>query len=74
MEIDHGSRNFTLATWHSAANYHSTFALLALADMSQPDSQRDETNAPVAEKRERSEVNSAARMRQILGPAIADRL
>lgn len=50
------------------------FSLLALADMSQPDSQRDETNAPVAEKRERSEVNSAARVRQILGPAIADRL
>ena len=65
---------FYLATWHSAANYHPTFALLALADMSLPDSQRDETNAPVAEKRERSEVNSAARVRQILGPAIADRL
>ena len=60
--------------WHSAANYHSTFALLALADMSQSDSQRDETNAPVAEKRENGEVNSAARVRQILGPAIADRL
>ncbi|MGA7032354.1 MAG: hypothetical protein WB052_05915 [Pseudolabrys sp.] len=72
--LDHGSRHFTLATWHSAANYHSTFALLALADMSQPDSQRDETNAPVAEKRENGEVNSAARVRQILGPAIADRL
>jgi hypothetical protein len=72
MEMDHGSRHFTLATWHSAANYHSTFSLLALADMSQPDSQRDETN--VAEKRKRSEVNSAARVRQILGPAIADRL
>ena len=74
MEMDHGSRHFTLATWHSVANYHSTDALLALADMSQPNSQRDETNAPVAEKRERSEVNSAARVRQILGPAIADRL
>ena len=56
MEIDHGSRHFTLVTWHSAANYHSTFALLALADMSQPDSQRGETNAPVAEKRENGEV------------------
>ena len=74
MEMDHGSRHFTLATWHSVANYHSTDALLALADMSQPDSQRGGTNAPVDEKRENGEVNSAARVRQILGPAIADRL
>ena len=73
MEMDHGSRHFTLATWHSVANYHSTDALLALADMPQPDSQRDET-APVDEKREHSEVNSAARVRQILGPAVAARL
>jgi hypothetical protein len=74
MEMDHGSRHFTLATWHSAANYHPTFALLALADMSQPDSQRGETDAPVAEQREHGVVNSAARVRQILGPAIAARL
>lgn len=75
MELDYGSRHFTLATWHSAANYHSAIALLALADMSQPDSQRGETNAPNgAEKREHRVVNSAARVRQILGPAIAARL
>ena len=74
MEMDHGSRHFTLATWHSVANYHSTDALLALADMSQPNSQRGGTNAPVDEKREHDEVNSAARVRQILGPAIAARL
>jgi hypothetical protein len=75
MEMDHGSRHFTLATWHSAANYHPTFALLALADMSQPDNQRGDTNAPDgAEKRELGVVNSAARVRQILGPAIAARL
>jgi hypothetical protein len=72
--MDHGSRHFTLANRHSAANYHSAVALLALADMSQPDSQRGETDAPVAEKREHSVVNSAARVRQILGPAIAARL
>ena len=72
--LDHGSRHFTLATWHSAANYHPTFAFLALADMSQPDSQRGETDAPVAEQREHGVVNSAARVRQILGPAIAARL
>ena len=75
MEMDHGSRHFTLANRHSAANYHSAVALLALADMSQPDSQRGETNAPdVAEKREHGVLNSAARVRQILGPAIAARL
>jgi hypothetical protein len=75
VEMDHGSRHFTLANRHSAANYHSAVALLALADMSQPDSQRGETNAPdVAEKREHGELNSAARVRQILGPAIAARL
>ena len=45
MEMDYGSRNFTLATWHSAANYHSAVDLLALADMPQPDSQRGETVA-----------------------------
>ena len=60
---------------HSAANYHSAVALLALADMSQPDSQRGETTAPDgAEKREHGVLNSAARVRQILGPAIAARL
>ena len=75
MEMDHGSRHFTLATWHSVANYRSTDALLALADMSQPDSRRGETDAPHgAEKRELGVVNSAARVRQILGPAIAARL
>ena len=74
MEIDHGSRHFTLATWHSAANYHPTFALLALAAMSQSDNQRGETDAPVAEQREHGVVNSAARVRQILGPAVAARL
>ena len=75
VEMDHGSRHFTLANRHSAANYHSAVALLALADMSQPDSQRGETNAPdVAEKREHGVLNSAARVRQILGPAIAARL
>jgi hypothetical protein len=74
-EMDHGSRHFTLVNRHSAANYHSAVALLALADMSQPDSQRGETNAPdVAEKREHGVLNSAARVRQILGPAIAARL
>jgi hypothetical protein len=74
MEMDHGSRHFTLANRHSAANYHSAVALLALADMSQPDSQRGETTAPDAEKREHGVLNSAARVRQILGPAIAARL
>jgi hypothetical protein len=75
MEMDYGSRHFTLANWHSTANYHSADALLALEDMSQPDSQRGETNAPDgAEKRERGIVNSAARVRQLLGPAIASRL
>ena len=75
MEMDYGSRHFTLATWHSAANYHSPVDLLALADMPQPDSQRGETNAPDgAEKREYGVVNSAARVRQILGPAVAARL
>ena len=75
VEMDHGSRHFTLANRHSAANYHSAVALLALADMSQPDSQRGETNAPdVAEKREHGVLNSAARVRQILGPTIAARL
>jgi hypothetical protein len=75
MEMDHGSRHFTLATWHSAANYHPTFALLALADMSQPDNQRGDTNAlPTGLKSESLAFNSAARVRQILGPAIAARL
>ena len=74
VEMDHGSRHFTLANRHSAANYHSAVALLALADMSQPDSQRGETTAPDAEKREHGVLNSAARVRQILGPAIAARL
>ena len=75
MEMDYGSRHFTLATWHSAANYRSAIALLALAAMSQSDNQRGETNAPDgAEKRELGAVNSAARVRQILGPAIAARL
>ena len=75
MEVDHGSRHFTLAAWHSSANYHSAVPLLALADMSQPDSQRGETSAPGgAEKQEHGVVNSAARVRQILGPAIAARL
>ena len=74
MEMDYGSRHFTLANWHSTANYHSAIPLLALADMSQPD-KRSEANAPDgAEKRERGAVNSAARVRQILGPAIAARL
>jgi hypothetical protein len=72
MEMDYGSRHFTLATWHSDTDYHSADALLALADMSQPDSQRGETNAPAVEKRDA--VNAAARVRQILGPAIAARL
>jgi hypothetical protein len=75
MEMDYGSRHFTLANWHSTANYHSAIPLLALADMSQPDNQRGEANAPDgAEKLERGVVNSAARVRQILGPAIAARL
>jgi hypothetical protein len=76
MEMDHGSRHTTLAARDSAANYRSAVALLALAaDMSQPDSQRAEPNATdVAEKREHGVVNSAARVRQILGPAIAARL
>jgi hypothetical protein len=43
--------------------------------MSQSDSQRGETAAPAgAEKREQSVMNSAARVRQILGSAIAARL
>jgi hypothetical protein len=75
MEIDCGSRHLTLAAWHSVANYHSAVNLLALTDMSQSDSQRGETAAPAgAEKREQSVVNSAARVRQILGSAIAARL
>jgi len=40
--------------------------------MSQPDSQRGETNAPRVEKRDAG--NAAARVRAILGPAIAARL
>jgi hypothetical protein len=75
MEMDYGSRHFTLATWHSDSNYHSADALLALADMSQPATQRGETDAPDgAEKREHGVVNAAARVRRILGPAIAARL
>jgi len=73
MEMDHGSRHFTLAAWHSNTNYHSAVPLLALADMSQPDSQRGETTGG-AERREHAVVNPAARVRQILGPAIAARL
>jgi hypothetical protein len=75
MEMDYGSRHFTLAAWHSAANYHSAVPLLALAVFSKPDSQRGEPNATDgAEKREHGIVNSAARVRQILGPAVAARL
>jgi|RhiMetdeSRZDD1v2_1073273.scaffolds.fasta_scaffold1865497_1 hypothetical protein len=55
------------------SSYFCSFGI-SLADMSQPDSQRGETDAPVAEKREHGVVNSAARVRQILGPAIAARL
>ena len=73
--MDYGSRHFTLATWHSAANYHSAANLLALADMSQPDSQRAEKKpTDGAEKPEHGVVNSAARVRQILGSAVAARL
>ncbi len=72
MEMTYGSRHFTLATWHSDTDYHSADALLALANMSQPDSQRGETNAPRVEKRDAG--NAAARVRAILGPAIAARL
>ena len=72
MEMNYGSRHFTLATWHSDTDYHSADALLALANMSQPDSQRGETNAPRVEKRDAG--NAAARVRAILGPAIAARL
>jgi hypothetical protein len=44
-------------------------------NMSQPDTQRGETDAPDgAEKREHGVVNAAARVRRILGPAIAARL
>lgn len=64
-----------MAAWHSAADHHSVADLLALADMSQPDSQRRERNASDgAETQKRGAVTSAAQVRQVLGPAIAARL
>jgi len=64
-----------VAAWHSPADHHSAIDLLALTDMSQPDSQRRERNASDgAETREHGAVTSAAQVRQILGPAIAARL
>ena len=76
MEMNHGSRHIILAARRSDSNYHSAAPLLALAaDMSEQESQRDESHTTeVAQKREHRVANSAARVRQILGPAIAARL
>ena len=75
MEMDHGSRHIILAARRSDPNYHSAAPLLALAaDMSERESHHDESHTTeVAQKRESSFV-SAARVREILGPAIAARL
>jgi hypothetical protein len=67
-----GKRFIAVASRRFITHHNSAVSLLALTAMAKT----REEGAPILEQRERTKESriSAARMREVLGPAVADRL